>query len=323
MNCFRRSAVVALAATAALTSIGAWAFADKPVKIIVPAPPGGTPDTLARIVADQLSRDIGQPVVVDNRPGAGGAIAIKYMLSQPADGQTVMMAASNVLTEVPHVLKSGFDPLKDVVPVAELARSTMLWISSPQFPAKDAKAAIAYVKAHPGQVSVASYSAGTSSQYAGAMLNKAAALDMTHVPFAGSAPALAQVMGEQIPLMFDGSVTAKPMIAAGKVRLLAVAGPKRLPEFPGTPTMAELGYPDVNFSNWIGVMASAKTPAPLVEKVHAAMQKAATNPATQARIKTSGFELVGERSVAQAQADVKEEFDRNAAIVKAFDIKLN
>lgn len=301
----------------------ALAYTEKPVKLIVPAPPGGTIDVIARIVGDQLSRDINQPVVVENKPGAGGAIAVKYMLSQPADGQTLMMIASTVLTEIPHVLKGGFDPLKDVRPVAVIARSPMLFIAAPQFPAKDAKEAIAYVKAHPGQISYASYSAGTSSQYAGAILNKAAQLDMQHVPFPGSAPALAQVMGGQIPLMFDGAVTSKTLVEAGKVRLLAVAYKKRLAEYPSVPTLAEIGYPEVNFSNWSGVIASSKLPADLTEKVHAALKKVAANPGVRKRLAATGFEPVDDISLLQAASEVHEEYDRNAAIVNAFNIKLN
>ncbi|MBT2321678.1 tripartite tricarboxylate transporter substrate binding protein [Variovorax paradoxus] len=316
-------ASVLFAAAAALGSPWASAYTDKPVKMIVPAPAGGTIDVMARIVSDQLARDIGQPVVVENKPGAGGAIAVKYLLSQPADGQTLMVTASNVLTEVPHVLKGGFDPLKDVKPLSLMARSSMLFICAPQFPAKDAKEAIAYVKAHPGQVSYASYSAGTASQYAGAILNKAAGLDMQHVPYPGSAPALAQLMGGQIPLMFDGTVTSKSLIAAGKVRLLAVATKARLPDFPNAPTLAELGYPELNFSNWTGVIASSQMPAPLAEKIHAALQKVAANAAVHERLIGAGFEPMTERSLAQAQGELREEYDRNAEIVKAFNIKLN
>jgi tripartite-type tricarboxylate transporter receptor subunit TctC len=271
-------APVALAA--ALLAGGAQAFGDKPVRLIVPAPPGGTIDVFARIISDQLAQEIRQPVIVENRPGAGGAIAVKYML--------------------------------------------MLFIASPQFPARDGAEAIAYVKAHPGKLSFASYSQGTASQYAGAILNRRAHLDMEHVAFPGSAPALAQVMGNQIPLMFDGSVTARPLIAGGKVKLLAVAYKSRLPDYPQVPTLAELGYPEVDFSNWSGVFASAQTPRPLLEKIHGALARVNARKAVRERYAGTGFEPVdGERSLEQMAADLRTEFDRNAAIVKAFDIQLN
>lgn len=320
----RITVLLSMALAAALPLGSAFAFTDKPVKLIVPAPPGGTIDVFARIISDQLAHEIKQPVVVENRPGAGGALAVKYMLAQPADGNTLLVTVTNILTEVPHVLKGGFDAMKDVRPVSQMARSVMVFIASPQFPAKDAKEAIAYVKAHPGQLSFASYSQGTASQYAGAILNQKAGLDMQHVPFPGSSPALAQVMGNQIPLMFDGSVTTKPLVPSGKVKLLAVAYKSRLPDYPNVPTMAELGYPELDFSNWAGVFASAKTPQPLMEKINATLQKVNASQAVQARYVSTGFEPIKqERTLEQLSTELQAEYNRNGEIVKNFGIKLN
>lgn len=316
--------LLSIALAAALPTGSAFAFTDKPVKLIVPAPPGGTIDVFARIISDQLAHELKQPVIVENRPGAGGAMAVKYMLSQPSDGNTLLVTVTNILTEVPHVLKGGFDAMKDVRPVSQMARSVMVFIASPQFPAKDAKEAIAYIKAHPGQLSFASYSQGTASQYAGAILNQKAGLDMQHVPFPGSAPALAQIMGNQIPLMFDGSVTTKPLVPSGKVKLLAVAYKSRLPDFPNVPTMAELGYPELDFSNWAGVFASAKTPAQLLEKINATLQKVNASQAVQARYLSTGFEPIKqERTLEQLSTDLQAEYQRNGEIVRNFGIKLN
>ena len=316
--------LLSMALAAALPAGSALAFTDKPIKLIVPAPPGGTIDVFARIISDQLAHETKQPVVVENRPGAGGALAVKYMLAQPADGNTLLVTVTNILTEVPHVLKGGFDAMKDVRPVSQMARSVMVFIASPQFPAKDAKEAIAYVKAHPGQLSFASYSQGTASQYAGAILNQKAGLDMQHVPFPGSSPALAQVMGNQIPLMFDGSVTTKPLVPSGKVKLLAVAYKSRLPDYPNVPTMAELGYPELDFSNWAGVFASAKTPQPLMEKINATLQKVNASQAVQARYVSTGFEPIKqERTLEQLSTELQAEYNRNGEIVKNFGIKLN
>ncbi|WEE77338.1 Bug family tripartite tricarboxylate transporter substrate binding protein [Comamonas testosteroni] len=316
--------LLSIALAAALPAGSALAFTDKPVKLIVPAPPGGTIDVFARIISDQLAHELKQPVIVENRPGAGGAMAVKYMLSQPSDGNTLLVTVTNILTEVPHVLKGGFDAMKDVRPVSQMARSVMVFIASPQFPAKDAKEAIAYIKAHPGQLSFASYSQGTASQYAGVILNQKAGLDMQHVPFPGSAPALAQIMGNQIPLMFDGSVTTKPLVPSGKVKLLAVAYKSRLPDFPNVPTMAELGYPELDFSNWAGVFASAKTPQPLLEKINATLQKVNASQAVQARYLSTGFEPIKqERTLEQLSTELQAEYQRNGEIVRNFGIKLN
>lgn len=316
--------LLSFALAAALPTGSALAFTDKPVKLIVPAPPGGTIDVFARIISDQLAHELKQPVIVENRPGAGGAMAVKYMLSQPSDGNTLLVTVTNILTEVPHVLKGGFDAMKDVRPVSQMARSVMVFIASPQFPAKDAKEAIAYIKAHPGQLSFASYSQGTASQYAGAILNQKAGLDMQHVPFPGSAPALAQIMGNQIPLMFDGSVTTKPLVPSGKVKLLAVAYKSRLSDFPNVPTMAEIGYPELDFSNWAGVFASAKTPQPLLEKINATLLKVNASQAVQARYLSTGFEPIKqERTLEQLSTDLQAEYQRNGEIVRNFGIKLN
>lgn len=316
--------LLSIALAAALPTGSALAFTDKPVKLIVPAPPGGTIDVFARIIGDQLAHELKQPVIVENRPGAGGAMAVKYMLSQPSDGNTLLVTVTNILTEVPHVLKGGFDAMKDVRPVSQMARSVMVFIASPQFPARDAKEAIAYIKAHPGQLSFASYSQGTASQYAGAILNQKAGLDMQHVPFPGSAPALAQIMGNQIPLMFDGSVTTKPLVPCGKVKLLAVAYKSRLSDFPNVPTMAEVGYPELDFSNWAGVFASAKTPQPLLEKINATLQKVNASQAVQARYRSTGFEPIRqERTLEQLSVDLQAEYQRNGEIVRNFGIKLN
>ncbi|MFD0666944.1 Bug family tripartite tricarboxylate transporter substrate binding protein [Ramlibacter sp. MAHUQ-53] len=310
------------AAVMALSLPAAMAWTDKPVKLLVPAPAGGTMDVVARIVADQLAADIGQPVVVDNKPGAGGAIAVQAMTTAPADGQTIMMTASNVLTEIPHVMKTAFDPLKDVKPVTAIARSSLVLVAAPGIEAKDLKSAVAWVKANPGKVNFASFSAGTSSHYAGMILNQKAGLDMQHVPFPGSPPALAQVMAGQIPLMFDGMATSKPLIASGKLQALGVAGRTRSPQLPQVPTFAEQGYPELDFSNWVGVVTASGVPAATVDRINAAILKAAASPKVRDRLVGAGFEMLPDTPPAQLAAATKAEFERNAGIVKAFGIKL-
>jgi tripartite-type tricarboxylate transporter receptor subunit TctC len=313
MHAFRFSPLrrTVCAAALALTLPAAMAWTDKPVRMLVPAPAGGTMDVVARIVADQLAADIGQPVVVENKPGAGGAIAVQAMLAAPPDGHTIMMTASNILTEIPHVMKTAFDPLKDVKPVTAIARATMVMVGAPTVPAKDVKGV------------VASYSAGTSSHYAGMILNQKAGLDMQHVPFAGSPPALAQLMGGQVPLMFDGMATSKKMIEAGKIQAFGVAAKKRSPHLPDVPTMAEQGYPDVDFSNWVGIIVASGVPSVLLQKINAAVDKTAASPKVRNRLLAAGFDAGGDESAEQMAQSLRADFERNAAIVKSFDIKLN
>lgn len=301
----------------------AFAWTDKPVKIVVPAPAGGSMDVIARMVGEQLSADIGQPVVIDNKPGAGGAIGVQAMRSVPPDGQTLMMTASNILTEIPHVMKTSFDPLKDIKPIAVVARANLVFVGNPTVPAKDVKSFVAYARANPGKLSFASYSTGTVSHYAGMILNQKAGLDLQHAPFPGSPPALTQLMGGHVAAMFDGIATSKPLIATGKVVAYGVASSKRSPHLPDVPTMAEQGYPEINFSNWLGLVASSGVSNELADKIHAAIVKVAANPKVRDRMTAFGFEVADYMTATQLAQAVKTEYDRNAAIVKQFNIQMN
>jgi tripartite-type tricarboxylate transporter receptor subunit TctC len=316
-----RAILMVLASSLALPSAMAWT--DKPVKMLVPAPAGGNIDVIARLVADQLTTDLGQPMVVENKPGAGGAIAVQALRAAPADGQTVMMIASNVLTEIPHVLKGGFDPLKDVKPVGIVARGNLVMIAAPNVPAKDFKGFVAYAKKNTGSLGFASYSPGTISHYAGMILNQKAGLDLQHVPFQGSPPAIAQVMGGQIPLMFDGYATSRNLISTGKVQAYAVAAKNRLSQLPEVPTLVELGYPDLEFSNWMGVIVASGVSPDVQEKIHKAVRQVALNPKFRGRMFATGFDGAEDWNLQQLNQSVKTEFDRNAAIVKQFNIQLN
>ena len=313
--------LMALLAAAAAPLAMAWT--DKPVRMLVPAPAGGTMDVVARILAEQLSADIGQPIIVDNKPGAGGAIAVQAMMAAPHDGQTIMVTASNILTEIPHVMKTNFDPLKDVRPVATIASAGIVLVGAPNLAANDVKELVAYVKANPGKLSFASYSAGTSSHYAGMIFNQKAGLDLQHVPFAGSPPALTQVMGGQIAIMFDGIVTSTPLIKGGKLKAYGVAAKTRSAHLPQVPTLTELGYPDLDFSNWLGTVVATGVPADIVDKINAATLKAASAPKVRDRLAAAGFEPNTSLSSAQLAQSVKVDYERNGAIVKAFNIQLN
>ena len=194
------------------------AWAEKPLKLIVPAPPGGTMDLVARVVGQQLQVDLGQTVIVENRPGAGGAIGIQAMLQAPPDGNTLMLGASNLLAEIPHVMKMPFDPFKDVIPVGSVARSGVVLVTAANYPAKDFRSLIDHLKTRKGSASFASYSAGTVSHYAGLILSEQAQLDLQHVSYSGSAPALQQLLGGQTDIMFDGMLTSVPLIKSGMLR---------------------------------------------------------------------------------------------------------
>ena len=305
----------------ALTAAPAAAWTDKPVRFVVPAPPGGTADTAARIVAERVSASIGQPVVVENKPGGGGAIGIQAILSAAPDGQTLFVGAQNVLSEVPLVLKVSFDPFKDVKPVAEMARSSLVMVAHPGFKGDTPKDVIAHAKANPGKVSYASYSPGTVSHYAGLVLNKSAGIDLLHVPYKGSPPALQDVIGGQVPLMFDGIVTSLPLIKSGKLKAIAIASRARSNLLPQVPTFAELGYADFEFGNWIGAIASAKVSPELTAKINGEIVKAVATPEVRAKLAGLGFEQSPASTPAQLEKSTRADYDRNAGIVKTFNIK--
>ena len=318
---FTRRTTCATLLALAVPAVFAWT--DKPVKVIVPAPAGGVMDQVARIIGDQLSKDVGHPFVIENRAGAGGVIGMQALLNAPADGTTIMFTASNLLTEIPHVLKPSMDIVPKVRPVAVAARDSLILIGAPNTPAKDLKELIAYVKANPGKVSFASYSSGTASHYAGMILNQKAGLDMQHISFAGIPPALTQVMGNQIPVMFSSVGPTKQFIAAGKVQVYGVVTKTRSSQLPNVPTMAEQGYPDLDFTNWVGIIVASSVPPALVQKINAAVDKSAASPKVRDRLLGAGFDAGGDETAEQMAQSLRADFERNAAIVKAFDIKLN
>jgi tripartite-type tricarboxylate transporter receptor subunit TctC len=318
----KRPFLAGLAMALLLAAAPAWGFGDKPLRMVVPAPPGGTMDLVARALAEQLSERLRQPVVVDNKPGAGGLIGTQALIAAPTDGNTIMVTTSNVLTEIPHVLKGNFDPLKDVKPVAAVARSAIVLVAAPSLPVKDVKELLAWMKGRPGQ-SFASYSPGTSSHYAGMILAQRAGLDLVHVPFVGSPPALVQVISGRIPLMFDGMATSLPQIRAGKLKVLGVASRTRSVHLPQVPTLSEQGFPELDFSNWVGVVVAATVPADTINLINTEVLKAAATPKLKERLARAGLEPGGSHSAAEMAMLVRADYARNATIVKAFNIKLN
>lgn len=312
---------LALLAGCALACGAAWAA--QPIKLIVPAPPGGTMDIVARVVGQQLSSDTGQTVVVENKPGAGGMIGMQALLSAPADGQTLLVGASNLLAEIPHVIKTSFDPLKDVVPVASFARSGVVLVTAASYPAQDFQSLLAQLKTRKGQTSFASYSPGTVSQYAGLVLSDKAGLDMQHVGYPGSPPALQAVLGGQVDVMFDGMLTSVPLIKAGKLRAYAFSGPQRSRHLPNVPTTTELGYPDLQFRGWVGLIAPARLPADVLARLHIAIEKVARAPAVQQKLSDVGLEPEVITDTAALQRETRAMSERNAGIVKKYGITVN
>lgn len=280
-------------------------------------------DVVARALADELAKEVGATFFVDNKRGAGGNVAVAALLSAPADGQTIMIAIDNILTDIPHVIKQNFVPFKDVKSVAAFGRSGFVLVGKSDLPANDFKGLIAYLKAHPNKDTFASYAMGSASHYAGAMLSAQTGLKLQHVPFVGSPPALLQVMGGQIPIMVDGIATSLPQIRGGKLKPFAVVSKSRLAALPDVPTFAELGYPDINFTNLAVVIVPAGVPPELMEKIRVAVNKAAAAAPVQKRLADLGLEPVPPLSSEALEKLEKDDFDRIGRIIKDFKIDLS
>lgn len=320
MKQFNRCLIVALSALT--LSASAWAFGDKPLKLIVPAPAGGTMDIVARILGQQLTTDLGQPVLVDNKPGAGGAIGIQALLSAPNDGNTLLVGASNLLAEIPLVMKQPFDPLKDVIPLVVVAQGGVVLVANASSPARDYKALVKDLRERKGKTSFATFSPGTISHYAGEIMSEREGLDMTHIPFAGSPPALTNLLGGQVDIMFDGIATSVPFIKSGKLRAYGYTGSKRQGQMPDVPTMAEIGLPELTFNTWLGVIGSSKLSAEEMTKILAALKKAASATEVQKKLTDAGFSPFVNADSQALTRETREMFERNAAIVKKYQIKM-
>ena len=328
LNTTRRAALgatLSVMAGAALLAAAPAAFAQawptKPVRIVIGAPPGGTADIVARLLAEGLQKEWGQPVIVEPKPGAAGMIAMQDFLTQPADGHTLLVSVNALVTEIPHVIKVRFDPFKDVKPLADLSRSGLVFVGNATLPAKNVPEVVAYVKANPGKVSYASYSAGTISHTMGLELNKAAGIDMNHVPYKGSPPALQDVMGGHVALMFDGPATSIPMIKGGKIKAFAVSGAKRNPALPDVPTFAEQGYPMLDEVAWMGLWIKPGVPDDIQARIRQATLKVMSQPAVQARLADMGSDAGSGATPDELAKSLREASDKQGATLRALGIK--
>ena len=311
-----------LLSAAALLSVApglalAQSWPTKQVRLIVAGPPGGSADLVARLVGDPLAKEFGQPVIVDNKPGGAGAIAISELLNAPRDGHTLLVGVNSLVSEIPHIVKLRWDVSKEIRPLAELARSGLVLVGNPSLPAKDLKELVAYAKTRPGQLNYASYSPGTMSHVLGLLLNQAAGIQLTHVGYKGSTQALTDVMGGHVPLMFDGLATSLPLIKSGKIRAYAVSSPKRVPQLPDVPTFHELGYPQLDALGWMGLWSTPDVPAAVQARVREAALKVLADPGLRARMLDTGFEAGAPRTTDDMVKGLKADYDRVGGVLKS------
>ena len=296
----RRTVLQAIAAAslgAALlpAALAAEAFPNKPITLVVPFVAGGTTDILARIVGQSLGEELGQPVIIDNRAGAGGNIGGQFAARAPADGYTLFMGTvgTHAINEWLYK-KMPFNPTKDFAPLTRVANVPNLLVANPAQPFKNVKELISYAQTHPGQVNFGSSGSGSSIHLSGELFKMMAKVDMIHIPYKGSAPAVTDLLGNQIAIMFDNMPSAIQHVRSGKLRPLAVTTAKRSPELPDVPTVAEAGVPGYEATSWFGLFAPTKTPADVQAKLHAAIIKVLQKPDVIKKIGDQGGEVVTE-----------------------------
>jgi len=273
LNRIRRSFLLSMLLAA--VGVSAQTYPTAPVKLIVPFPPGGSVDMVARMVGKRLSETLGQPVLVDNRAGASGNIGAETAARSPADGYTLFVTSSGVLAANMHLYKKiPFDPFKDFAPVIRLVNQPNILMVHPSVPATSVKEFIALAKSRPGKVTVGSAGIGTGQDIAAQQFTMMTGASLLHVPYKGGAPALSDLLGGQIDGMFETAPTALPYVKQGKLRALAITSAKRSSLLPDVPTVSEAGVPGYESVTWIGLVAPAGTPKPIIDRLNAELQKA-------------------------------------------------
>ncbi|QQX87312.1 tripartite tricarboxylate transporter substrate binding protein [Cupriavidus necator] len=280
---------IALLAACASGAAHATAYPDRPIKLIVPYAAGGTTDIIARIVGTRLGPVLGQPVVVENRPGAGGAVGSAYAAKQPADGYTLVMEVESSHAVNPNVyLKTAYDPVKDFAPVSNLADVPNVLVVNPAFPATDLHSFIRLLKANPGKYSFGSSGNGGLSHMNGELFMNATGTRMLHVPYKGLGPALNDAVAGQIQVVFDNIPSSSGLIQGARLKPLAVAAKQRLKVLPNVPTYAEAGLPAMNNPSWFGLGAPAGTPAAILDRLNDAVRQVLAEPEVMAAIEKQG-----------------------------------
>ncbi|MCO4861106.1 tripartite tricarboxylate transporter substrate binding protein [Cupriavidus sp. WGlv3] len=275
----------ALATLSAAPAAHAQTWPERPLRLVVPFAAGGATDVLGRLLAVGLGERLGQPVVVENKPGASTVIGATQVAKAAPDGYTLLLAASTTLTLNPAIRQQlGYDPIKSFTPLGLIADMSLVLVANPDTSITSLKDLVTQAKANPDKFSYGSFGAGSSVHFGAEMLKAATGIRMVHVPFNGSAPSLTALAGGQVPVAVDTVVATLPLIKGGKIRPLAVLSPQRLPALPQVPTVAESGYPGFQMGTWFALMAPAGLPAPVQQKLEKALADVANAPATKARM---------------------------------------
>jgi tripartite-type tricarboxylate transporter receptor subunit TctC len=323
---FRRRTVLQLAAGAAVLPVAprlAWAqtYPARPVHLVVPVPPGGAADFIARVIGAKLADALGQPVVINNQGGAGGTIATTDVAKAPPDGYTLLLNSITTHGIGPHLYTNlAYDPVKDFVPVVLLAKLPLIMTINASVPAKSVNDVIALAKSEPGQMGFASSGIGGAPHLAGELFKTLTGTDLLHVPYRGSGPAVVDVVAGRVAIMFDAAPSLLAFILAGKLRPLAIAGGERIRLLPDIPTFAEIGYPGMNISLWYGVVAPAGTPQAIVQRLNVELVKILAMDEIRESFAKQATEPAG-GTPEQFDAFMRAESDRWGKVIRAANVK--
>ncbi len=316
-----RGLALTIAAALIATSAQAQNYPDRPIRLIAPFPAGGLADTIARAVGEQMSKTLGQPIIVENRAGAGGNTGADAVAKSTPDGYTLLMSSAGILTANPHLYaKMPFDAATAFAPVSNVAQMNMLVVVHPKVQAQTLKEFVALAKKDPGKLNFGSPGIGTTGHLGLAMLMHAAQIQITHIPYKGAAPAVTDLIAGQIDGVVDNPPTVIGHIQGGKLRPLAYAAKERLPLLPNVPTAAEAGVANFEATSWFGIVAPAGTPRAAIDRLHKAIAEATKTQVMQDRFAKTGARLVGdtpEHFAAQIAAERK----AWGEIIKAANIK--
>ena len=315
-------ACVALAAATLCGTAHAQTYPTKPVTIVVPFSPGGATDIMTRLLAERLNKRLGQPVVVENKPGAGTMIASDYVAKAPADGYTLLVAASSLGIAPSLYKKVNYDPIKDFAPISQVASVVHVLVVHPSIPAKNVGELVTWLKANPTKANYGSVGAGTSTHLESELFNSVAGVKMAHIPYKGSAPALTDLVGGQLQVMFDAYASSGPFIKDGRVRLLAVTTAQRSKSLPDTPTVSESGLPGYEAMPWLGLVAPAGTPAPVVNRLYTELNDILKEPEVQERFRSLGLDIIGSKPE-DFSAFLKKDIVKWAQVIKESGAKVD
>jgi tripartite-type tricarboxylate transporter receptor subunit TctC len=313
--------LLALAALAVASAAWAQGYPNKPIRVLVPFVPGGNVDITARTIAPALGEVLGQPVIVENRPGAAGMLGAQAMLAAGPDGYTLMMGSNSSLAVAPNLYSNWpYDPLKGIAPITNLQITPFVLVVKPALPAKTLEEFLKLARENPGRLTMASGGNGSSNQLVGELFQMMTGVKFSHVPYKGTGAALVDLAGGQVDMLFDQASSTVGNVRGGKIRAIAVASSARQAALPDTPTFAEAGVRDFEIDNFTGLVGPAGMPADAVAKIHAAAVKALATPMVRERFASLGVQPVGS-TPDQFAATIREDLARWSKVIKAAGIK--